>query len=76
MLDEPKVKISSLSQSWGELKEKTQKTTLCEECAVCKHRHVCSVCAAMMYSETGSFIKKPEYVCRFTHELIRPAENV
>lgn len=77
MLDEPSVKIdSSLSKVWKELKEKTQRIILCEECAVCRHRHACSVCAAMMYSETGSFSEKPEYVCRFTHELIRLAENM
>lgn len=76
MLNEPKVPItSSLSHDWEELKKKTQNIILCEECASCTHRHACSVCAAMMYSETGSFANKPEYVCRFTHELIRLADS-
>ena len=34
---------------------------------------MCAVCAAICLTETGSFDKKPEYVCRMTEETIRLA---
>jgi sulfatase maturation enzyme AslB (radical SAM superfamily) len=49
---------------------------LSEACAACRHRHVCSVCAAMIFSETGGFSGVPRYLCRYTEELIRLAREM
>lgn len=50
-------------RAWDELREKVKNITLPPECAVCERRVSCPVCAAMCLAETGSFSKKPEYVC-------------
>ena len=49
--------------AWEELKETVKSITLPVECANCERRVSCPVCAAMCLAETGSFDKKPEYVC-------------
>jgi len=39
------------------------------QCASCKLKDSCRACAAMVYTETGSFDQVPEYRCRMAHSL-------
>ncbi|MGN1444156.1 MAG: radical SAM/SPASM domain-containing protein [Acutalibacteraceae bacterium] len=50
-------------KAWEDLKQKVKGIILSPECSVCEKRVSCPVCAAMCLAETGSFNKKPEYVC-------------
>jgi radical SAM protein with 4Fe4S-binding SPASM domain len=72
MMTEPSVSLKdhAFEEAWQILREKTAEIRLPRECAVCKNREICSVCAAMCYTETGAFDKKPEYICRMTDALI------
>lgn len=61
--------------AWKELSKEVEKIRLPAECAVCKRRKACPVCAAMCFCETGEFSKKPEYVCAFFENLCRLSED-
>lgn len=65
------IKKSGFSQAWEQVKEYTESITLPSQCQSCKYRHFCNVCAAVCYTETGSYSSVPEYVCRFSEETAR-----
>ena len=53
--------------AWTQLKEQTAAIRLCPDCRVCPEKATCMNCAAVTYTETGSFSGKPEYMCRLNH---------
>lgn len=55
---------NGFTESWEELKEKTNAIRLCPECASCSEKNTCMNCAAVTFTETGKFDGKPEYMCR------------
>lgn len=65
------VKTLGFSEAWKKVREFTDSIVLPQKCSNCKLRHLCNVCAAVCYTETGSFSGVPEYVCRFTEETAR-----
>lgn len=58
-------------EAWNKVKGFVSEISLPKECSNCAYRHLCNVCAAACYAETGDFSKKPEYICRFTKETAR-----
>jgi radical SAM protein with 4Fe4S-binding SPASM domain len=50
-------------KAWEEVKKQTEMIRLPKKCAVCSLKDRCRSCAAMVYAETGSFDKVPEYRC-------------
>lgn len=73
MMTEPafSVREFGFSEAWKLTKEATDKIRMPAECSSCKMKHACHICAAMCYSETGSFDKKPEYICKMTEDTVR-----
>ena len=57
--------------AWEELRQKTAAIRTPGKCMTCPKQEVCSVCAAVCVTETGSFDGVPEYVCRMTEEIVR-----
>ena len=53
-----------LVKAWEQTKRNTNEIKLPDECITCKYSGFCIVCAAMCKAETGSFSKKPEYICK------------
>lgn len=49
--------------AWNALHEATKGIRLCPDCVSCEERKTCLNCAAVIYTETGSFTGKPEYMC-------------
>jgi ferredoxin len=45
-------------------------------CGSCAHKELCGVCAAVCYTETGSFDKVPSYLCRKTQEEVKITQEV
>lgn len=66
MLPEPVVRPleKGFSAAWKELHQAVQTIRLCPECVGCPEKKTCMNCAAVTYTETGSFSGKPEYMCR------------
>lgn len=60
--EEP-LKIGFL-KAWEGVRKKVSEIHLPEECANCKYRPMCGVCAANCKAETGCFYNKPEYLCQ------------
>lgn len=50
-------------QAWEKLREMTAKIRLCPDCVTCPEKNTCMNCAAVTYTETGSFDGRPEYMC-------------
>ena len=65
MMDEPHYHPfeEGFAESWKKLLERTRQIRLPAECAACEAKDVCRSCAAMVYTETGSYDKKPQYRC-------------
>ncbi len=59
------------TEAWNQVKALAAEIRLPSECLVCPYRHICNVCAAVCYTETGEFGKVPGYVCAFSRETAR-----
>ena len=62
---------NGFEESWKRIKENIENCTVLSGCASCDKRDVCRVCPAIAYSETGSFNKKPLYLCEYTDSRIK-----
>lgn len=78
MLTTPVVdlKKTSFEEGWELIRTETAKIRLPSECGSCAHQDVCGVCAAVCFTETGSFDRVPEYVCEKTREQVRLTQRV
>lgn len=65
------IKSLGFAEAWRKVKEYTESIRLPIKCQTCKYRHFCNVCAAVCYTETGSFSSVPEYVCKFSEETAK-----
>ena len=52
--------------AWETVKKEAEKIRLCPDCLSCPDRKTCFNCAAVEYSENGTFGRKPEYMCRYS----------
>ena len=57
------------ASAWEEVRARTAAIRLPSECAACKMRKNCGVCAAVCKCETGRFDGKPEYLCAMSKSL-------
>ena len=62
---------TGFAAAWERIRSKTGAIRLPDKCNRCPKRNVCTVCAAVCVTETGSFDQTPEYVCTMTDETIR-----
>ncbi len=65
------VKTLGFAVAWEKVREFTAKVTLPKDCSNCKYRHFCNICAAVSYTETGDFSKRPDYSCQMCEEVAR-----
>lgn len=63
-------------KAWGEIKREAEKIRLPVACAGCGKKEQCRACAAMVYTETGAFYEKPEYLCRMQETYRKACEEV
>lgn len=61
--------------SWNTILEETKKIRLYSGCTDCKYKGICSSCAASIYTETGSFDKKPQYLCDMYKKVVEFTES-
>ncbi len=62
---------TGFQKAWETILEETRQIRLPLACNNCTKRQICSVCAANCLTETGSYDKVPEYICRMTEETYR-----
>lgn len=63
-------------EAWKQTVENTEKIRLSDECANCRHKDFCQVCAAMAVSETGKFDGTPKYFCEMTQSTIDETQRL
>jgi radical SAM protein with 4Fe4S-binding SPASM domain len=62
--------------AWDQLRGQAGQIRTPAECVGCDHKELCSVCAAVCLTETGSFDKVPEYVCQRTKEIVKQTRQI
>ena len=76
----PNVFDNGFMNAWSQVVEKTAAIRLPAACRECPLKNSCKACAAMVYTETGSYDKVPEYRCRMAHayagEALRLAKEI
>lgn len=55
-------------ECWQSVRKTAAEIRLPVECSSCEYKSSCSVCAAVCHCETGSFSKKPEYMCEYVRK--------
>lgn len=63
-------------EAWGYVKRERDRLFLPAACSKCKKRPFCPVCGACVYTETGGYEKKPEYMCALTQEKLRCMDEI
>lgn len=73
MLPEIKANVFELGLdgAWQSILSQTKSIRLPKECLTCSYADICHSCAAMCFAETGSFDKKPDYVCEMAENVYR-----
>lgn len=66
--------------AWESLRHQVDTIRLCPECIACPDQATCMNCAAVTYTESGSFSGTPEYMCRlnrsYRRQLIQTAASI
>lgn len=57
--------------AWADIRQRFLSVRYCADCSVCKLRPLCSTCPAAALLETGDYMGKPEYLCRYAKETER-----
>lgn len=55
-------------KAWEHARNIVSKIKLPVKCAACAKKNQCKACAAMVYTETGTFDQVPQYRCDMTHQ--------
>ena len=72
--DSPNAFEMGFMEAWRIVTQQTASIRLPAKCKICERKETCKACAAMVYTETGSFTAVPEYRCDMTHAY--PAQAV
>jgi radical SAM protein with 4Fe4S-binding SPASM domain len=65
MMNDPSYDVFEIGfpEAWKRIRERVSAIRLPQECAAYDSKDVCRSCAAMIYTETGCYDKKPQYRC-------------
>lgn len=73
MVDEPSVDAFELGfeKAWKQIVALTSGISLSPVCSACELRGACQVCGACALLETGRYDGTPDYMCRYTAQILR-----
>jgi hypothetical protein len=57
--------------AWRHVSSEFQAIRYCSQCSNCRLRPVCRTCALACLLETGDYLGRPDYLCRFAAETER-----
>ena len=66
----------NFDDAWEYIRSETLKIRTPSKCGRCAYKDVCGVCAAVCFTETGSFDRVPEYVCEKTMQQVKITQEV
>ncbi|MBQ4264949.1 MAG: radical SAM protein [Clostridia bacterium] len=58
-------------RAWKQVSGAFLKRRYCADCSVCPVRELCRVCPVACKAETGDYLGRPEYLCRYAKETER-----
>lgn len=61
----------SFRECWEYIVGDTAQVSYCFDCMQCRKQNICHVCPANLIAETGALDQRPDYICRFTNEMLR-----
>ena len=61
----------SFSAAWGKCTSRMGELPFPEKCSTCSHLENCPVCPAAVFLETGTHNEAPEYLCRYSEEMLK-----
>ena len=72
MLSQPEINVfeTGFDNAWKQLQCEIETITLNPRCSSCSLRRICQTCAACAKLETGAYDGIPDYMCRYTKELL------
>lgn len=78
MMTTPSVNVleTGFEKAWEYIRAETSKIHTPVKCVNCEYKEVCGVCAAVCFTETGSFSGVPEYICAKTKEQVRLTKKI
>lgn len=78
MLTTPMIdlQLHSFDEAWEYIRKETAKIRMPSKCSGCAYKEVCSVCAAVCFTETGSYDQVPEYVCEKTKQQVEITKSM
>ncbi|MBR6361593.1 MAG: radical SAM protein [Clostridia bacterium] len=59
----------SFEECWKSVSEEARNVRMPEKCAGCSYRHICILCAASQYCETGGYDEPPEFICAIAKSI-------
>lgn len=73
VMDQVKIPLQGKTflQAWEELQHTVQTIHTAPKCASCRYREACNTCAAAAIAECGNCAEVPEYICKYTKEMVR-----
>lgn len=76
-LPEPCMKLhpGNFSKAWEQLSKACMKFKMPEKCRTCRKIDVCQICAAASYWEERSKDGAPEYLCRYSDEIVQQLKS-
>ena len=60
--------------AWEQIRAATAAIKTPGKCVNCSYKDICGACAAVYYTETGTFDGVPEYVCRRAEEIVKQTQ--
>ena len=63
-------------EAWQYVKESVKSIRLPIKCNGCEKKKLCKACAAMVYTETGTYDKVPQYRCEMTKNYPKACKKV
>lgn len=57
--------------AWKEISDSAKELKISKKCCGCSLRPLCKICPASAWLETGRYDGVPEYLCRYTKEMVR-----
>ena len=71
--DTPEITVfeSGFDSAWEKLQREIERINLNSRCSSCSLHRICQTYAACAKQETGAYDGIPDYMCRYTRELLR-----
>ncbi len=58
-------------EAWRHVSKTFTATEYCSDCSICPRKIICSPCPVASKTETGDYMDRPDYLCRYAEETER-----